>query len=541
MLYYFFKSQFSYIQKHINFDTIIIEIIVRNYKEGASKMKIKNIFKATAAIFIAITAVISVNVSAQEEKYIHISFDDVYNCISDISSHNYSSVFDNSFLGDLKHFHDTYGAVFTLNCFNTCSKQPDYDISNMPDTYIEELSENSDWLKFSFHSEDENANYGSSENTSLGTATGDCEEKIKASYNKFTSAILNATGTANSIDRVARLGFFGGTENNVKALMECEYGITGLLAADDTRISYYLNDIDNNYLLKNYEYYDKNNDIKMFKSQVRLENVRDNKINEQFSLISSIDSNMIEIFTHEQNYNNSVKARLEEYLKWAKNKNYGFAYAQDIMKKRITVTDRKITPTYAEYSVRLSDGKDGELIAVLYDNDGKLISIKCCGSKKINTVTFDTTNASNGKVKFFMWNSIAGMEPISESVEESAEYTEPNSKVFLDRTSYPLYVGNASVTDFTKWDGYGSSFNLNASVISDEYSESDIKWITSDEDIISVKTNNGAAEIKGRRTGAATVTAKLPDGASAVCSVTVIDNASRLTVEKLSFNITLHS
>ena len=536
MLYYFFKSQFSYIQKHINFDTIIIKIIVKNYKERTSKMKIKNIFKTTAAILIAITAAISVNVSAQEEKYIHISFDDVYNCISDISSHNYSSVFDNSFLGDLKHFHDTYGAVFTLNCFNTCSKQPDYDISNMPDTYMEEFSENSDWLKFSFHSEDENANYGSSENTSLGTAMGDCEETIKASYNKFTSAILNATGTANSIDRVARLGFFGGTENNVKALMECEYGITGLLAADDTRISYYLNDTDNNYLLKNYEYYDKNNDIKMFKSQVRLENVRDNKINEQFSLISSIDSNMIEIFTHEQNYNNSVKARLEEYLKWAKNKNYGFAYAQDIMKKRITVTERKITPTYAEYSVRLSDGKDGELIAVLYDNDGKLISIKCCGSKKINTVTFDTTNASNGKVKFFMWNSIAGMEPMSESVEESAEYTEPNSKVFLDRTSYPLYVGNASVTDFTKWDGYGSSFNLNASVISDEYSESDIKWITSDEDIISVKTNNGAAEIKGRRTGAATVTAKLPDGASAVCSVTVIDNASRLTVEKLSFN-----
>lgn len=536
MLYYFFKSQFSYIQKHISFDTIIIKIIIKKYKERTSKMKIKNIFKITAAILIAVTAAISVNVSAQEEKYIHISFDDVYNCISDISSHNYSSVFDNSFLGDLKHFHDTYGAVFTLNCFNTYSKQPDYDISNMPDTYIEELSENSDWLKFSFHSEDENANYGSSENTSLGTAMGDCEETIKASYNKFTSAILNATGTANSIDRVARLGFFGGTENNVKALMECEYGITGLLAADDTRISYYLNDTDNNYLLKNYEYYDKNNDIKMFKSQVRLENVRDNKINAQFSLISSIDSNMIEIFTHEQNYNNSVKARLEEYLKWAKNKNYGFAYAQDIMKKRITVTDRKITPTYAEYSVRLSDGKDGELIAVLYDNDGKLISIKCCGSKKINTVTFDTTNASNGKVKFFMWNSIAGMEPISESVEESAEYTEPNSKVFLDRTSYPLYVGNASVTDFTKWDGYGSSFKLNASVISDEYSESDIKWITSDEDIISVKTNNGAAEIKGRRTGAATVTAKLPDGASAVCSVTVIDNASRLTVEKLSFN-----
>lgn len=536
MLYYFFLSQFSYIQKYINFDTIIIRIIVKNHKERTSKMKIKNIFKTVFVMLIAIMTVLSVNASAQEEKekYIHISFDDVYNCISDISSHNYSSVFENGFLGDLKKFHDTYGAVFTLNCFNTCSKQTDYDISNIPDTYKEELSANSDWLKFSFHSEDDNANYGSSENTSLGTATGDCMEKIKASYNKFTSAIINATGTENSIDRVVRLGFFGGTENNVKALMECEYGITGVLAADDTRISYYLNDTDNNYLLKNYEYYDKNNNIKMFKSQVRLENVKDN--NAQFSLISSVNSNMIEIFTHEQNYNSVVKSRLEEYLKWAKSKNYGFAYAQDIMKKRITVTDKTITPTSAEYSVRISDGESGELIAALYDNSGKLIRIKCCGSNKTNAVAFDKTNVSNGRVKFFMWNSIDKMKPVSESTEESAEYVQPNSSISLDRTSYPLYVGNASITDFTKWDGYGSSFTLNASVISDEYGKSDIKWITSDEDIISVKTNNGVAEIKGRRTGVATVTAKLPDGASAVCTVTVIDNASRLTVERLSFN-----
>lgn len=210
--------------------------------------------------------------------------------------------------------------------------------------------------------------------------------------------------------------------------------------------------------------------------------------------------------------------------------------AQDIMKKRITVTDRTITPTKAEYSVEISDGEDGELMVALYNNDGKLVQLKCCGSDKTSMVSFDTANVANGKVKFFMWNSIAGMKPLSESVEESTKYTEPNSKISFDKTSYPLYVGNTSITDFTKWDGYGSSFTLNASVLSNEYSESDIKWITSDEDIISVKTSNDAAEIKGRRTGTATVTAKLPDGANAVCTVTVIDNASRLTVEKLSFN-----
>lgn len=497
-------------------------------------MKIKNICKTAAAMLITVSTFFSVNAFAQgaNEKYIHISFDDVYSCINDISSHNYGSVFENSFFADLKKFHDTYGAVFTLNCFNTCSNQTDYDISNMPDTYKDELASNSDWLKFSFHAEDENTNYGSSENATLGTATGDCVEEIKASYNKFTSAILNATGTQNSIDRVARLGFFGGAENNVKALMECDLGITGLLAADDTRISYYLSNDDNQDLLSNYEYYDKNNNIKMLKSQVRLENVKDN--NAQFNIISSVNSNMIEIFTHEQNYNSAVRDRLEVYLKWAKEKNYGFAYAQDMMKNRITVTDRTITPTSAEYSVRIADGEDGKLIAALYNREGALVKVKSYDSEKTNTVKLE--NIPNGKVKFFMWNSIVGMKPLSEIVEESTEYTQPKSKVTLDRTSYALYVGNSSITDFSKWDGYGSSFALNASVSSDEYSESDIKWITSDEDIVSLKTSNGTVEIKGRRTGTATVTAKLPDGANAVCMITVIDNASRLTVEKLSFN-----
>lgn len=113
-----------------------------------------------------------------------------------------------------------------------------------------------------------------------------------------------------------------------------------------------------------------------------------------------------------------------------------------------------------------------------------------------------------------------------------------SSEIVFDRTTYPLYVGNSSVSDFSKWDGYGSDFTLNASVNSEQYSASDIQWTVSDDNIVSIsissdKTN---AKIKGRRTGIATVTATLPNDETANCYVTVIDNASRLTVNRLELN-----
>lgn len=112
-----------------------------------------------------------------------------------------------------------------------------------------------------------------------------------------------------------------------------------------------------------------------------------------------------------------------------------------------------------------------------------------------------------------------------------------SDEISLDRVNYPLYVGNGSVTDFSNWDGYGSSFTLTATVSAPDYSSGDIEWNVENEDIANIVSIDGAsAVIRGRRTGVTTVTASLPNGESAGCAVTVIDNASRLTVETLSFN-----
>ena len=169
----------------------------------------------------------------QTKQYIHISFDDVYACLKDITDYanTYESIFENDFFAWLRKMNENCGTVFTLYTFNNDNHAPDYDISNLPTKYASELAANADWLKFAFHAKDNLKKYDTDE-----------PETIKADYEKFTAAILRATcGCVECIDRVNRLGFFAGSKTNVEALLECEWGLLGLLTADNSeeRISYY--------------------------------------------------------------------------------------------------------------------------------------------------------------------------------------------------------------------------------------------------------------------------------------------------------------
>lgn len=263
------------------------------------------------------------------KQYIHISFDDVYACIKDITdcADTYDSIFQNDFFAWLREMNRTYGAVFTLYTFNYDNHVPDYDISNLPDKYAPELKENANWLKFALHAKDNLKKYD-----------GDEIEDIKADYEKFTEAILRASGgCAECIDRVNRLGFFAGSKANVEALQTCEYGLLGLLTADNSeeRISYYFDAELTKELNRAGEYRDAENGLLFLRSQLRLENVTDMKA--QFAKIQSYTvPKVIEIFTHEQCvYGASpvegytVQEVLEEYIKWAKAKGYGFDFAMN--------------------------------------------------------------------------------------------------------------------------------------------------------------------------------------------------------------------
>lgn len=463
-------------------------------------------------------------------KYMHVSFDDVYACLKDITDNNYSSIFENSFFEDLRSLHNEYGAVFTLNCFNTYTKDADYDIKKLPARYADEFKANSSWLKFAFHAEDDKTIYGSTSATS-SVKLADAKASA-ASYNKFVSSVMNATGNnADSIDTVTRLGFFSGSGENITAMQNCEYGITGLLTADDTRISYYFDDALNKYIIENNDYYDTDKNLRLIRTQTRLESVKNTA--DTLSSMSDYNGKILEIFTHESEYKGNVRSRLKSYIEWAYNNGYSFDYAMNVQGELINILSKSVSEDKAEYSLRVNAGNNARLIAGVYNDDGSLYSVKLAEVNDNSAeILIDITD--NAKVKFMLWNSLSKMKPLSEAVTDTVSMSGTESETIkLNYSTYPLVVGNKSKTDFSEWETYGSTVQLSAEVDDDEYTVSDIKWLSENSDIATV-TSSG--KVQGRTTGFTKIYAYLPNGDKQSCEISVIDNITRSTVGTIEFN-----
>jgi hypothetical protein len=82
-------------------------------------------------------------------KY-RLSHDDNIWFLRDISQNAsvYRSIFENPYLGFLKHFHDIYGTKVHLNIY---SETDGFNLSRMTDKFRNEWRENCSWLRLSFH------------------------------------------------------------------------------------------------------------------------------------------------------------------------------------------------------------------------------------------------------------------------------------------------------------------------------------------------------------------------------------------------------
>ena len=70
---------------------------------------------------------------------------------TDLAKERPKSAFDHFYLKGLKNIHDKYGLKVTLNAFYH-NDHHDFELKDMPDIWRNEFIDNSDWLKFSFHS-----------------------------------------------------------------------------------------------------------------------------------------------------------------------------------------------------------------------------------------------------------------------------------------------------------------------------------------------------------------------------------------------------
>lgn len=80
--------------------------------------------------------------------------DDHIFLFEDLAKERPARAFDHFYLAHLKKLHREYGLKATLNCFYE-NTEGDFNLTMMPDTWKSEFTDNSDWLRFSFHSKAE--------------------------------------------------------------------------------------------------------------------------------------------------------------------------------------------------------------------------------------------------------------------------------------------------------------------------------------------------------------------------------------------------
>lgn len=247
-------------------------------------------------------------------KFAHISIDDFILAFKDITENDYNSIFENNTFKELKRLHDLYGVVIT--CYSFYSDSKGFDLSKCTSKFKNEFSENADWLKFAFHSNDGLRDYGY-----LPSFV------IENDYNKVNKELLRITGTYESIDKIIRLqGYYGNKENIIK-IKENQFGIMGLLSAEDKRKNYYLDNNQNSYLYE-YDYYYEDN-INFFKTDIRLEKIKDVDISFNELIEDEKNNEIIIIFTHEWELyqkENKVINNLDKLCEKIKNSGYVFDY-----------------------------------------------------------------------------------------------------------------------------------------------------------------------------------------------------------------------
>lgn len=194
-------------------------------------------------------------------------------------------------------------------------------------------------------------------------------------------------------------------------------------------------------------------------------------------------------------------------------------------------TENKII-SFDERYVRVSIKDTGAVLyTASYEADG---SLKAVERNDFNEIGEHDVVLKNSADKAMLWD--CNMNPY-DFKEVNYEPEMLSKEISLDRTSHPLYVGTSNTKNFSVWEDQGSSVVITADLHNSKYNTEDIQWSVSDDTtayFTSVDKNR--AEIKGKRTGYVIVTAKLPNGQQAVCSISVIDNAARLTTQRIEFN-----
>ena len=247
---------------------------------------------------------------------IHLSFDDVQLCLNNLINNNYSSIFEEPFFNLCKYLHDNFNACISLYVFTDI-------FNNLPNTFKNEFRQNSNWLKFGFHSLNSN-HYLTTENA----------QQYKSYYDNFVNNLIRICGTSDAIDRVPRLNYYSGNIFALSGTLFSPLHPIGYLDADDDRKSYLHNSLTLKLMNNNNLYFDGLLNLFFIKTNLKIENST-NLENDLINILNKTNTTNqnIEIFTHEvyvyDGSNISNKDKLETVCNFANTNNIPFNFVQN--------------------------------------------------------------------------------------------------------------------------------------------------------------------------------------------------------------------
>lgn len=156
--------------------------------------------------------------------------DDNIRFLKEITENKLNCIFRHPYLAMYKRLHEEYGVKVQLNLFY---RMEGFDLSKIPDRYRQEFKENSDWLKFSFHSDFENVK--PYEFSGYDEIYKDCK-KVNDNIKRFASE--------SALAKTTTIHYCLVTEDGLRALADNQVvGLLGLFGdLKNPRTSYGINE-----------------------------------------------------------------------------------------------------------------------------------------------------------------------------------------------------------------------------------------------------------------------------------------------------------
>lgn len=226
-------------------------------------------------------------------KQYRLSVDDNIRFLEDIHNNKYSSIFENPYLKQMKYLHDRFQLKIHMNMF--FSYTPDsFSLSDMEDSYKSEFEQNADWLKFSFHSLNNEPDFPYL-NADVKTVLND--------YTLVTENLKRIMGEK-AVSNFTTLHYVAATKQACIALHENGVkGMMGMFTADEKNIpqlSYYLTNDQIQIFKKRSRWTDSETGLIFVRNDIVINNFKRTELMGKLQKLIGQAPEYVELMVHEQ-------------------------------------------------------------------------------------------------------------------------------------------------------------------------------------------------------------------------------------------------